>query len=58
LAIVAGIILVREPVSGGVAFVWVLGLYALIVGPMLIALAFDAKRAAEELGAGGRRSRA
>jgi uncharacterized membrane protein HdeD (DUF308 family) len=35
----AGLIVLREPVSGGIAFVWVVGLYALITGPMLIALA-------------------
>jgi uncharacterized membrane protein HdeD (DUF308 family) len=54
IAGIAGVILLLQPESAGVAFVWVLGLYALIVGPMLIALAFDAKRAAAELVAGGR----
>jgi uncharacterized membrane protein HdeD (DUF308 family) len=55
---VAGVVLLLQPVSSGVAFVWVLGLYALIVGPMTIALAFDAKHAANELAADGSRARA
>lgn len=42
----AGVVLLMQPASGGVAFVWILGLYALIAGPLLVALAFDAKRAA------------
>lgn len=43
LAGIAGVILLFQPASGGVAFVWVLGLYALIYGPLLIALALDIK---------------
>lgn len=54
LAGVAGVILLMQPVSGGVAFVWVLGLYALLTGPMLLALAFDAKNIAGQLGSTGR----
>lgn len=42
---IAGVILLLQPASGGVAFVWILGLYALLIGPLLVALAFDAKRA-------------
>ncbi len=41
LALIVGIIVLLEPVNGGVAFVWVLGLYALITGPILIAVAMD-----------------
>jgi uncharacterized membrane protein HdeD (DUF308 family) len=40
----AGLIILREPVSGGIAFVWVVGLYALITGPILIALAHSARK--------------
>jgi uncharacterized membrane protein HdeD (DUF308 family) len=40
----AGLIVLREPVSGGIAFVWVVGLYALITGPILIALAHSARK--------------
>jgi uncharacterized membrane protein HdeD (DUF308 family) len=32
VAIMAGIILLLQPVAGGVAFVWILGLYAIIFG--------------------------
>jgi uncharacterized membrane protein HdeD (DUF308 family) len=43
LAVLAGIIILVQPVAGGIAFVWVMGLYALVYGPMLIALGFEAK---------------
>ena len=45
LAVIVGIIILLQPVAGGVAFVWVLGLYALVTGPMWIALGIDAKHA-------------
>jgi uncharacterized membrane protein HdeD (DUF308 family) len=48
LAGLAGVALLMQPAAGGVAFVWILGLYALITGPMILALAFDAKKAARE----------
>lgn len=38
LSLLAGVIVLRYPISGSIAFTWVLGVYALIVGPMLIAL--------------------
>lgn len=41
LGMVVGFILFNQPVAGGVAFVWVLGLYALIAGPVIIAMAVD-----------------
>lgn len=44
LALVVGIIVLFQPVSSGVAFVWLLGLYALIAGPITIALALDARK--------------
>jgi len=47
LATIVGIFIMVQPAAGGVAFVWVLGLYALITGPMLIAMALDVKRAVE-----------
>jgi uncharacterized membrane protein HdeD (DUF308 family) len=43
-----GIYLLFQPVSGGVAFVWVLGLYALITGPLMIALSLDVKKSLEQ----------
>ncbi|HRF28626.1 MAG TPA: DUF308 domain-containing protein [Candidatus Saccharibacteria bacterium] len=45
LGIVAGIYLLNQPVSGGVAFVWIIGLYSLLVGPLLIALSMDSHKA-------------
>lgn len=48
LGVVVGIAILLQPASGGVAFVWVLGLYALLTGPMWIALGIDAKKLAEE----------
>jgi uncharacterized membrane protein HdeD (DUF308 family) len=47
IAIVAGIFMLFQPASAGVAFVWILGLYALITGPLLIALSLDFKKLAE-----------
>ncbi len=41
----AGIVMLFQPVSGGVAFVWILGLYALITGPLLIALSLEVDKA-------------
>jgi uncharacterized membrane protein HdeD (DUF308 family) len=41
IAIVAGVVLLFQPESSGVAFVWILGLYALLTGPLMIALALD-----------------
>lgn len=43
IAALAGIIVLMNPVSGGIAFVWVLGLYALITGPIMIALGLSAR---------------
>lgn len=42
-ALIAGIALLFQPESGGVAFVWLLGLYALIFGALTIALAIEAR---------------
>lgn len=47
IAIGAGIVLLFQPASAGVAFVWILGLYSLIVGPMMVALSLDLKKVAE-----------
>lgn len=46
LSVLAGVILLFQPVSAGVAFVWILGVYALITGPMMIALALDINKTA------------
>jgi uncharacterized membrane protein HdeD (DUF308 family) len=47
LSAIVGTIILLQPASGGVAFVWVLGLYALITGPIMVALGLDAKKAIE-----------
>ncbi len=41
LGIVAGIIIWSNPAGGGLAFVWALGLYALIAGSISLAYAFQ-----------------
>lgn len=45
LGFIVGIIVLFQPVSGGIAFVWLLGLYALIAGPITIAMALDLRNA-------------
>jgi len=47
LGVIVGIAILLQPAAGGVAFVWVLGLYALLTGPMWIALGIDAKHSIE-----------
>lgn len=47
-AVLAGILMLFQPASAGVAFVWILGLYALVTGPMLIAISLDLRRMADE----------
>lgn len=46
---IAGVLLLFQPASAGVAFVWILGIYALITGPLLIALAIDIKNSEERV---------
>jgi uncharacterized membrane protein HdeD (DUF308 family) len=49
LAILAGIAILAQPVAGGVAFVWILGLYALFYGALLMSISFSARNALNEL---------
>jgi uncharacterized membrane protein HdeD (DUF308 family) len=44
LSILAGIIIWKYPIRSGLAFTWVLGLYALMNGTLLISSSFEAKR--------------
>jgi uncharacterized membrane protein HdeD (DUF308 family) len=44
VAILVGLILLRHPIGGGVAYVWVLGIYALVTGPITIAIGLGAGR--------------
>jgi uncharacterized membrane protein HdeD (DUF308 family) len=50
-AVIAGVVLLFQPSSAGVAFVWILGLYALIAGPVMIAMSVDVHRLAMGLAA-------
>lgn len=43
-AILVGIIVLLQPASAGVAFVWIIGLYALITGPIMVALSIDGRK--------------
>jgi uncharacterized membrane protein HdeD (DUF308 family) len=54
-AIIVGIVILNQPVAGGVAFVWVLGLYALITGPLLIAMSIDVRNELNALSNGSSR---
>ncbi len=44
ITVLAGVLLLFQPASAGVAFVWILGLYALLTGPLMIALALDVNK--------------
>ncbi len=41
LGIVAGVFVFSQPEASGIAFVWIVGLYALILGPLMIAAGID-----------------
>lgn len=41
LGIIVGLIVLFWPAASGLAFVWIVGLYALVAGPILIAASFD-----------------
>lgn len=47
--IVVGIILLLQPISGGLAFVWVLGLYAIVFGTLAIAVSLELRNEFEKL---------
>ena len=44
LALVAGVIMLFQKSSGGVSFVWIIGLYAILVGALTISSAIDGHR--------------
>ena len=44
-AIIAGIVILLQPLAGGVAFVWILGLYALVFGTLMFVMALEARAA-------------
>jgi uncharacterized membrane protein HdeD (DUF308 family) len=45
ISVVAGVVVLFQPASAGVAFVWIVGLFALVTGPLLIALSVEIDRA-------------
>jgi len=47
LAVLAGIVMFFQPVASGVAFVWIVGLFALLSGPLWIAMSVDVKNLAD-----------
>lgn len=49
---VVGIAFMAEPLYAGVAFVWAVGIWALVSGIMSLVLAFRIRSAAKELGSG------
>lgn len=48
LGVIAGIITLTYPVSAGLAVVWIIGLYAVLYGSLLIAFAFRSKAELEK----------
>jgi len=48
IAALAGIYMFFQPEASGVAFVWIIGLFALIQGPIMIAMSLDVKSMLEE----------
>ncbi len=46
-SVLAGVVILMQPVAGGVAFVWILGVYALLVGAMMVAVSLDARKLVE-----------
>lgn len=54
LSIIAGFIVLRYPVSSGLAFVWVLGLWGLIAGAVQVAMCLSLRQALIELEAATR----
>jgi uncharacterized membrane protein HdeD (DUF308 family) len=49
LGIIAGFVVLRNPISGGIAFAWVLGVYGLIVGTITIASALSIRETWQEI---------
>jgi uncharacterized membrane protein HdeD (DUF308 family) len=45
LGLVAGVIVLSQPVASGLAFIWIVGLYTVLQGSMMIAIALRARSA-------------
>lgn len=57
VAVLAGVLMFFQPAASGIAFVWVIGLFALINGPLWIALSIDIKNAHNQLEAASAKKR-
>jgi len=55
LAMLAGILILFQPKAAGVAFVWILGLYALVVGALYLASGVETRRLSKNLNAAAKR---
>lgn len=49
LAVLAGILVLFQPAAAGVAFVWILGIYAIVIGALLLAAAVETHRVHKDL---------
>jgi uncharacterized membrane protein HdeD (DUF308 family) len=49
LGVIAGLYIWENPASGGIAFIWALGLYALITGAITLAYSFQIRSGLNEL---------
>jgi uncharacterized membrane protein HdeD (DUF308 family) len=47
-AVVAGILILVQPAAGGIAFVWILGLYAILLGSLGMTIALELRAALME----------
>lgn len=48
LGVLIGMLIMTQPMASGLGFVWILGLYALVSGPILIALSFDVAKTSKK----------
>lgn len=49
LAVIVGIVMLFQPAASGVAFVWIVGLFTLVTGPIWIAISLDVKNLSDDL---------
>lgn len=54
LAVLAGIIVLFQPEASGVAFVWILGIYAIVIGSLELAAAVETHRLSKAMPSGKR----
>lgn len=44
IGLIIGLVLLRYPIGGGLAYVWVLGIYALVSGPIMLAVGLNKEK--------------